>query len=306
LIGVGKRGSQWLDFASRDRSVLTVAVVDPDSRAIDRARARGLDAFDSTDAALNAAVVVNGAIVACSASEHASVAVRLLEAGIPALIEKPLALSLPDARRVAAAAEDAHLPAMVVQNFRYLPRERAVMRVLDAGTIGNVTGVDVVSTRSLNADDPLWDFSVHHLDALRVRFGPPGRVAARQSQARLSATIWWDDGTCATYRHDDKAAAYTYTERVTGVDGVLTVDDQRVRVSRQVRSRRPRGWIRPGRAPAPEPFILDVFVRAVRGNADATSERMSARDNLQTIALVEAVAEASSRGREIVVPSVVA
>lgn len=76
---------------------------------------------------------VRAAIVVNAARLHAATSLRLLEAGIPVLIEKPLALELHDVERILIRAEKYNLPvmpALTYQHCSYLRHFARTMREL--------------------------------------------------------------------------------------------------------------------------------------------------------------------------------
>src|SRR5229473_152197 len=110
VIGAGAISSFHLDgyLAFRDRCRI-VAVADAD---VARARARiaeyGLAdavAFDGVDAVLADGRNVDLASVCTPPGTHAEIAVRLLEAGVSTLLEKPMAPSLAECDAILAAAD---------------------------------------------------------------------------------------------------------------------------------------------------------------------------------------------------------
>jgi UDP-N-acetylglucosamine 3-dehydrogenase len=77
-------------------------------------------------------------VVACPTAFHESVALALAEAGIPALIEKPLAHDIPAAKRVVEAFESRGLVAAVGHIERYNPALQSMRSRLEAGELGEV------------------------------------------------------------------------------------------------------------------------------------------------------------------------
>lgn len=102
---------------------------------------------------------IDAAIVAVPASEHAQVAIPLLERGVPCLIEKPLASDLRDARRLAAFPkcsvnhQERFNPAVLALPDDLQPRYIRVERL--AAPSGRGSDVDVVH-----------DLMIHDLDLL--------------------------------------------------------------------------------------------------------------------------------------------
>ncbi|MGH7857552.1 MAG: hypothetical protein ACREQY_09490, partial [Candidatus Binatia bacterium] len=139
---------------------------------------------------------------------------------------------------------------------------------------------------------PLWDFILHHLDVLRVRVGrlPDEVNASRRSEGVRESweiALRWLDGPSFSYRHLE-GGRYRYAERIETAAGRMVVRDRGVRF--RVRRRLP------GRVRAPnvraESLVLDELVRAMRGGRSD----LEAADNVDTIALTEAV-ERSARER---------
>ena len=77
-------------------------------------------------------------VVACPTAFHESVALALAEAGVPALIEKPLAHDIPAAKRVVEAFESRGLVAAVGHIERYNPALQSMRSRLEAGELGEV------------------------------------------------------------------------------------------------------------------------------------------------------------------------
>lgn len=296
LVGYGQRGRHWAEVCRSRSDVVVDAVVEPDAAARDAAAAAGLAVFASPAEAC-AARPLAAAIVASPFDSHPAVASACLGAGLAVLVEKPLGLCVADATTVVDAAAARGLTALVVQNFRYLPRERALARALVAGAIGRPVEAEVDSARAVASPVALWDFALHHLDAFRVRYGgPPQDVTATASGSALVVELTWSDGLQVRYRHDDAAAGYRYRERIEGADGTLVVDDQRVRLQRD--GRRTRTVRPPGRVD-PEHAILSELLRALAAGPEGPPSPLAAADNVLTVATVEAVAESLRLGRAV-------
>lgn len=135
----------------------------------------------------------DAAIIASPASTHLEVALPLLRAGIPLLIEKPLATSCAGLEELHAAA--AGIPVMVAYNLRFLPSLMEARRLLQDGLIGEVLSVraevgqflptwrpgsryqDSVSAQRKLGGGALLELS-HEFDYLYWMFGLPARISA--------------------------------------------------------------------------------------------------------------------------------
>jgi predicted dehydrogenase len=309
LVGYGQRGRQWRDACRRRRDAAVAGVVDPEPQALAAARAAGLSGWAALDEALEGAEAAV-AIVASPPGEHADQALACLRAGLAVLVEKPFALSLHEAARVARESARLGVPAAVAQNFRFLRRERAVRRAL-ALDVGRPLSASVVSARPAAAamphleaveHGPLWDICIHHLDALRIRFGaPPETVELTVTalggppagRALYGIELRWADGPVVSYRHSEGAPGYHHSEWIECERRAVVVDDQDVGVLFPRSRARP---VSPGRGPEPEQAVLDDFLGALRSGRQSS---LGADDNLLTVATVEAAVRSEELGRPV-------
>src|ERR671914_675116 len=84
------------------------------------------------------ALGIDYAVVACPTALHEEIGLQLADEGICALIEKPLAHSVPAAARLVAAFEGAGLVAGVGHIERYNPALQSLRGRLEAGALGKV------------------------------------------------------------------------------------------------------------------------------------------------------------------------
>src|SRR5205807_7101398 len=76
-------------------------------------------------------------VLATPVPSHASLALRVLEAGKHCFVEKPLALSAADADRVVEAARGLDRVLMVGHLLEYHPGVRQLKQITDAGELGD-------------------------------------------------------------------------------------------------------------------------------------------------------------------------
>jgi predicted dehydrogenase len=308
LVGYGRRGRQWEAACRARRDAQAAGIVDPDPTPLEAARAAGLPAWPTLAEALDAARF-EGAVVASPPQEHPDQTIACLRAGMPVLVEKPLALSLEAAARVAQESAATGVPVTVGQNFRFLRRELAVRKALELG-VGRVLAASIVSARSVAVvmphlavvpHGPLWDICVHHLDALRVRFGSAPRQVAMsvrrledpgEVRLRLELTLDWAGGPAVLYQHSEGAPGYYHSEWLEGEQRSIVVRDQDVSVL--FPSHRPRA-VRVGRQPAPEQAVLDACLRSF----ESGESELAAADNLPTVAMLEAAVRSDALGRPV-------
>lgn len=134
LIGLGSMGRNHARVLRTLSGVELVAVADPGGDAHDAAP--GLVVGETVEHILDAAV--DYAVVATPTATHESIGLALAAAGIPTMIEKPLAASAEAAERLAAAFASAGLVAGVGHIERYNPALRVLRQKLDAGELGEI------------------------------------------------------------------------------------------------------------------------------------------------------------------------
>ena len=81
---------------------------------------------------------VKFAIVASPASLHTVHAIPLIKAGIPLLIEKPVATSMADCNAISDASREHNVPVAVGYCLRYLPSAAILKKMLDEQEIGHL------------------------------------------------------------------------------------------------------------------------------------------------------------------------
>ena len=158
-------------------------VVDPDREAA--ARARSLAPAAEVAAGLDAALAdpaVDAVVIATPAVTHGELACRALAAGKHVLVEKPLATSLVEARRVADAAARAGKTLLIGHLMVFHPAVARLKALLDSGELGPLyylhsTRVNLGRLR--RDENALWSFAPHDLSMIDYLLGQsPVSVAA--------------------------------------------------------------------------------------------------------------------------------
>ncbi len=136
---------------------------------------------------------VDGVLIATPHSTHADIAVRTVEAGKHVFVEKPLALTVGDTKRVAEAASRAGVVLQVGHNRRRQPANRRIKAMIDAGELGTVLQLDGMHTSpgGHKPDLPGWRkdpaecpfggmtaLGVHTVDTFHYFIGPARKVTS--------------------------------------------------------------------------------------------------------------------------------
>ncbi len=136
---------------------------------------------------------VEGVLVVTPHSTHADLVEEVASAGKHVFVEKPLTLTVADARRTISATDRAGVVLQVGHNRRRQPANRRIKEMLDAGELGTVVQFDSIHTapgalkpdlapwRADPAESPaggMTALGTHEVDTLHYLTGPAARVAA--------------------------------------------------------------------------------------------------------------------------------
>lgn len=331
-VGLGSFGRSWLAVAQAARGVELVGVVDPVPEALTWARDdQGVPAeacFSSFEEAL-AAVDFDAALVVTPPETHRSVVTDALTAGKQVLVEKPLATTLPDARALIDVADRSGRVVMVSQNYRFRRPARAAQAVVSSGTLGEVLAVKVCCRRDTRALFPrggfrylmrhpyVLDMSIHHFDLLRALTGQNVRqVFARSWRVPDSpyvhdpaavALLELDGGATVTYQGDwatfDQETSWNGDWEIVGERGrLLWRGGEEDATTGEILVQR---WGEPLR-PVEQPELADVdragTLQAFRQAIAAAREpETSARDNINSLAVVLTCVDSIERGTAVAI-----
>jgi len=197
-----------------------VAIADLDGDAA-RDVARRYDIAPFTDVEdLLTTVDLDWLHVCTPVATHRAVAETALDAGVPVLIEKPVAETVAEVEAIAAAAADADCPASIVHNHLFSGAIRTARERIASGHLGTVRGVDLLYTGSTAPDVKNrgdWSFDLaggefeeglpHPLYTLLAVGGYPRDESAVSATTALAGEYEMDftyDGTTVQYVTDDE------------------------------------------------------------------------------------------------------
>ncbi|MCQ4209417.1 Gfo/Idh/MocA family protein [Streptomyces longispororuber] len=195
LIGAGRMGTAHAGFIAREEETVLVGVADPFSSAL--AEAEGVPHFADHNALLDpdGATGLDAVIVANPNGAHVATALDCIAAGVPTLLEKPVAVDHAEAARLIAAEAASNVPVLVGHHRRHHPAATAARELISAGAIGRLVGVSGIWTT--RKDDTYFDAAwrrkkgagvmlinlVHDLDLMRHLCGEIVAVQAATSNA---------------------------------------------------------------------------------------------------------------------------
>lgn len=220
-----------------------VALADPDlDRARETARRLGVPQAIGIDTPAALEVEVDAVTCATPPAAHYAVARGALDAGLPALVEKPFTLTVAEGEELLALARERRLPLAVMQNFCLAPSTRRVERWIANGRLGGVRAVWAVQLSSPARRLPPWYDDIPHglfydespnLIALARLFagGEPVPVTARvqpggegrQTPAQVEAALAAGDVAVTLLMHFE-APVSEWHVAVVGERAVATVD----------------------------------------------------------------------------------
>jgi predicted dehydrogenase len=271
---------------------------------------------------------VQGVVLATPAPLHAAMAIQALEAGKHVFVEKPLALSVADAERVARAADEAGRILMVGHLLEYHPAVEHIKAMIEQGELGEVYYAysQRLNLGKLRSDEnALWSLAPHDISMLLYLLDEEPEEVSASGQAFLQAGI--EDVVFITLRFPSGRVAHVHVswldphkERrltVVGSRKMVVFNDmdprEKVRVFDKGLDRRA-----PGADPAalPEPVLFaprdgDIVSPRIGGQEPLAIEcaeflrsiatgrppRSDARDGLRVVRVLERAQAALAAGR---------
>lgn len=149
IVGCGDVSVIHAEALSALEGLELVAVVDTDAATLEAAAQRyGVPGHHSVEE-LIAAGAPDVIHVCTPHDQHVGVVLAALAAGIHVLMEKPVAHTMEDARRIVAAAQDSQAKIGVCLQNRYNATAQAAREIIDTGELGRILGASasVVWTR---------------------------------------------------------------------------------------------------------------------------------------------------------------
>ena len=235
LIGCGMWGRNLARNLSQLGALASVADRDAENAAAFADEFGGK--ADSIDAVLEQHDL-DGIIIATPAFTHADLACRALAAGRHVYVEKPLAMSLDEANRIAAAARDARRVVMVGHLIRYHQAFITLQQEIASGRIGKVQHVmanRLAMGRIRSNESVIHDLCPHDTSLLLALVGEEPTSVSCAGASHITPGIV--DHVSAMFAFSDERTAAMniswispYKEHrltLTGSSGSIVFDDSR-------------------------------------------------------------------------------
>lgn len=171
-------------------------------------------------------------VVATANRAHVPLGMVAVEAGVPVVVDKPIAPSSGEARRLLTAAEEHGVPLTVFQNRRWDGDFLTVRSIIDDGLLGPLTRFESRFERfrprlkpgawrdlpqPQEAGGLLFDLGSHLIDQAVRLFGPPVEVYAETNIRRPGAAV--DDDTFVSLHFEDSPHAHLWMSAVAAIPG---------------------------------------------------------------------------------------
>ncbi|MCF3136859.1 Gfo/Idh/MocA family protein [Streptomyces olivochromogenes] len=275
LIGYGLAGSVFhapLIAATEGLALDTVVTSNPERQEQARAEFPDVRIAATPDELFDRADELDLIVIASPNRTHVPLATTALKAGLPVVVDKPIAGTAAEARELAALAEERGLLLSVFQNRRWDNDFLTLRRLIADGELGEVWRFESRFERWRpqpkggwrESGDPaeigglLYDLGSHVVDQALVLFGPVTEVYAETVLRRPSAET--DDDTFIALTHAGGVRSHLYVSATTAQLGprfrVLGSEAGYVKYGLDPQEAALREGLRPGPAWGGEPEAL--------------------------------------------------
>ncbi|WP_202233865.1 Gfo/Idh/MocA family protein [Actinacidiphila reveromycinica] len=230
LVGYGPAGAFFhapLIAATPGLVLDTIVTADPGRRAAAGSEHPGVRFADRAADLWGRAGELDLVVLASPNRTHVPLATEALEAGLPVVVDKPLAGTAAEARALAALADARGLLLGVFQNRRWDGDFRTVRDLVERGALGEVRRFESRFERWRprlkggwrESGDPadigglLYDLGAHLVDQALTLFGPAALVHAEAAAVRPGATA--DDDAFIALTHASGVRSHLWMSAVT-------------------------------------------------------------------------------------------
>lgn len=335
VIGAGLIGRKHLGILKDDPAFEVAGIADPAPQAEAYARENGFPYSKDIEALLDK-TKPDGVVIANPNALHRETALACIARKIPAIIEKPVADTLADARAIVDAATKANVPMLTGHHRRHNPIMQAARDFVASGALGKVVAANGtwlrrkpddyydVTWRREAGGGPILINAIHDIDCLRMVLGEIESVQATASsktrefpvEDTAAAVLRFANGALSTFIVSDATASpwnWEATSResaitpselencfiVAGTRGSLSIPQ----LQHWSYDKPDGGWADPltrrtlpVRHADPYPRQLLHFARVIRGQE---KPMIDAAEGTRTLAATLAIAESAKTGRPV-------
>jgi predicted dehydrogenase len=230
VAGAGLIGRRHIEEIARSDVAALASIVDPSVAADALAAQYGVVRYVSLDG-LIANDPPDGIVLATPNAMHVDQGLACIAAGLPVLIEKPIAHTLKDGERLVRAAESAHAKVLIGHHRRHSPILHKVVDIVASGVLGPIIAVMGSATfykpdsdgyydgeyawRKAPGGGPILLNMIHEVGNLRAMVGEIAAVQAFSSNATrkfavedtVAINLRFANGALGTFLLSDTAAS---------------------------------------------------------------------------------------------------
>ncbi|MGC3985531.1 MAG: Gfo/Idh/MocA family oxidoreductase [Pseudorhodoferax sp.] len=341
VAGAGLIGQAHIAAIAAEPGCTLSAIVDPSPAARAGAESAGVPLYATLDELL-ANARTDAVVLATPNALHVPQALQCIAAGVPVLVEKPLATTVAEGRTLLAQVEATGARVLVGHHRAHSPIMAKARQVVASGQLGRLVAVTGSATfykpdsyfadgpwRAQPGGGPILINMVHEVHNLRMLCGDVVAVQAMASHAvrgfavedTVSIGLRFANGVLGTFLLSDTAAcprsweqtsqenkAYaSYADEdcyvVTGTDGCLSVPTMRIKTYPRPDA---RSWWKPFEVGTVGMVREDPIQRQMAHFAAVvrgeTAPLVSVRDGLQNLLVTEAIAQAAASGQTVRIP----
>ena len=332
VAGAGLIGRRHIELVQASPSCTLAAIVDPAPGAAEIARNADVPLYATLDE-LFAHGRPDGVIVATPNQFHVSNALACIDAGVAALVEKPVAPTVEDGVRLCEAVERADAKVLVGHHRAHSPILAKARAIVEQGTLGSLVAAmgsalfykpehyfDDGPWRRQPGGGPILINMIHEIGILRWLCGEIVAVQAFASSATrgfpvedtVAINLRFANGALGTFMLSDTAASarsWEHTSRenksyptypdedcylIVGTGGSLAIPTMRLKVYDR---KEDRSWWKPFRTEVADVDRADPLERQLEHFCAVirgeAKPLVTARDGLQNLRVTEAIALAA-------------
>ena len=338
VAGAGVIGRAHMAVIAHDPQCRLCGIADPSEAAQTLAQEKGVPWFATLDALL-AATSPDGVVLATPNALHVPQALQCIAAGVPVLVEKPIAHTVADAQKLVQATQAHQAKVLIGHHRAHSPLMRQAKAVIDEGCLGTLVSV-MGSALFYKPDDyftqapwrrevgggPILINLIHEIHNLRMLCGEIAEVQAMTSNAvrgfavedTAAITFRFASGVLAAFMLSDTSASARSWEQtsqenkayasyddedcyvIAGTMGSLSVPTMRLKTYAETQD---RSWFKPFQlstvALEREDPLRLQMDHFIRVIQGVDEPLVSAHDGLQNLLVVEAIAQAAASQRTV-------
>lgn len=336
VAGAGYIGQAHIGVITANPSIELSAIVDPSSTAAEMAKIANIQHYHALDELL-AGDRPDGVILATPNQLHVSQALQCIEAGVPILLEKPVATTIAEGEALLRTVEQKKAKVLIGHHRAHSPIMVKAREVVDSGQLGRLVSVmgsamfykpdhyfeDAPWRRQIGAGPILLNM-IHEVHNLRMLCGEIVAVQAFSSNAvrgfavedTVAISLRFDSGVLGSFMLSDTAATPhsweqtsqenkvypTYSDvdcyLITGTNGSLSVPTMRLKTYPNVQD---RSWWKEFEVGQVGLVRDDPLKHQLAHFVDIIRKgvmpRVSVRDGLQNLRITQAIMDAAETGK---------